>query len=125
MRILWLPFALALFLGACDPPSERSDPERPIAVTLTTEPARVGPATLEVAVGWLGVSVTDARVNLVGDMTHAGMMPVLAGTEHVGEGIYRSEGFAFDMSGDWVITAEVVYPDGEKRQGILRVRVAR
>jgi hypothetical protein len=64
-------------------------------------------------------------VRVVGDMTHAGMVPVVANAVDLGGGVYRTEGFAFDMVGDWVITAEVRYPDAVTRQGSVAVSVTR
>lgn len=118
--------ALALLLAACRPPAERADPSRPVEVVLLTTPARVGPAAIEVRLTVDGAPAVGAAVGLVGDMTHAGMVPVVAPVVvELGAGVYRSEGFAFDMAGDWVITAEVRYADGVTRQGSLAVSVAR
>ena len=118
--------ALTLPLTACKPPAERADPARPVEVVLLTTPARVGPAAIEVRLTVDGAPANGAAVRLVGDMTHAGMVPVVAPTVvALGGGIYRSEGFAFDMAGDWVITAEVRYADGVTRQGSLAVGVTR
>ncbi len=118
--------SLALVLAACKPPAERADPSRPVEVTLLTTPARVGPAAVEVRLAVDGEPATGAAIGIVGDMTHAGMVPVVApSVVELGGGVYRSEGFAFDMAGDWVITAEVRYADGVTRQGSLSVSVAR
>ena len=118
--------ALGLLLAACKPPAERADPSRPVEVVLLTTPARVGPAAVEVRLTVDGNPASGATIGLVGDMTHAGMVPVVApSVVELGGGIYRSEGFAFDMAGDWVITAEVRYADGVTRQGSLSVSVTR
>jgi len=118
--------SLSLFLAACGPPAERADPSRPVEVVLLTTPARVGPAAIEVRLTVDGAPATGAAIGLVGDMTHAGMVPVVApAVVELGAGVYRSEGFAFDMAGDWVVTADVRYADGVTRQGSLAVRVAR
>jgi len=130
-RLRPLPWALAvvsltLLLAACRPPAERADPARPVEVVLLTTPARVGPAAVEVRLTVDGNPARGATIGLVGDMTHAGMVPVVApSVVELGGGIYRSEGFAFDMAGDWVITAEVRYADGVTRQGSLSVSVTR
>jgi hypothetical protein len=52
-------------------------------------------------------------------MTHAGMVPVVADAPEVEDGVYRSDGFAFDMAGDWIITVDVTHPDGRRDQGTL------
>jgi hypothetical protein len=111
--------------AACRPPAERADPNRPVDVALRTAPARVGPAVVEVRLTIDGATVTGAAVEIVGDMTHAGMVPEVATAVDVGGGVYRSEGFTFTMAGDWVITAEVRYPDGVRGQGSTVVSVQR
>ena len=120
-----LLIAIALTLVGCRPPAERADPRRPIAVALLS-PALVGRAVVEVRASVDGVPASNARVRIVGDMTHAGMIPVVAaGVREVEPGRYESDGFLFDMAGDWVITAEVTFADGERRSGALPVSVAR
>jgi hypothetical protein len=115
-----------LSLSGCKPPQEASDPNRPVEVVLLTTPARVGPAAIEVRLLVDGAPALGASVNVRGDMTHAGMVPIIAPTVvEVGGGVYRTQGFAFDMSGDWVLTAEVRYPDGVTRSGSLAVSVSR
>jgi hypothetical protein len=124
MRAL-LVLALALALVACDPPSDGdADPRRPIAVALLDVPARVGPAVVEVRPQLDGASVAGAAVRVVGDMTHAGMVPVVADATDTGGGVYRTTDFLFDMAGDWVLSVDVTYPDGTVRSTSLAVSVA-
>lgn len=125
VRALAVVAIASLLIAGCRPPTERADPNRSIEVTLLTTPARVGPAAVEVRLQAAGTPVTGAVVRVVGDMTHAGMVPVVANAVDLGGGVYRTEGFAFDMAGDWVITAEVRYPDAVTRQGSLAVSVTR
>jgi len=132
---LALVVALLLLVGtsACRPPADGATSgassvngaDGAVEVSLLTRPARVGPAALEVRVVRDGVSVEGATVRFTGDMTHAGMVPVLADGIELGDGIYRSDGFAFDMAGDWVITVDVRHADGSRDQGTLAVQVAR
>jgi hypothetical protein len=124
LRLVLLVTVAAVALG-CRPPVERSDPSRPVEVVLLTTPARVGPAAVEVRLTVDGAPVIGATVRIVGDMTHAGMVPEIAAAVDLGGGRYRSEGFAFSMVGDWVVTAEVRYPDGVQRQGSMAVSVQR
>ena len=117
--------SLALVLVACDPPSEGdADPRRPVAVALLDAPARVGPAVVEVRPQLDGAPVAGASVRVVGDMTHAGMVPVVADATDVGGGVYRTNEFLFDMAGDWVLSVDVTYPDGTVRSTSLAVSVA-
>jgi hypothetical protein len=123
---LILLLVMAALLVGCDPPSEEADPERPISVTLLTTPARVGPAAIEVRVKQLDQPVSGATIEVVGDMTHAGMVPIVTTqAAEASPGVYISEGFEFDMVGDWVITATVAFPDGAVRRGTLTLSVRR
>lgn len=124
MRRVLLLVAVALALVACDPPSDGdADPRRPIAVALLDSPARVGPAVVEVRPQLDGAPVAGATVRVVGDMTHAGMVPVVAEATDAGGGVYRTNDFLFDMAGDWVLSVDVTYPDGTVRSSSLAVSV--
>jgi len=121
-----LAIAAASALSACRPPSGRAaDGARSVEARLLQERPRVGEATVEVDVRASGAAVDGARVRVTGDMTHAGMVPVVADAVPVGGGRYRSTGFVFTMPGDWVITVDVVYPDGATREVALPVAVSR
>ena len=65
-------------------------------------------------------------VTVTGDMTHAGMVPVVADALPAdAPGAYLTDDFAYDMAGDWVLTAEVTLDDGRRGFGETRVTVAR
>ena len=120
----------ATLLVSCRPPSDRVSGDAAsngalVSVELLTRPARVGPASIEVTVRDGSAAVSGASVRVTGDMTHAGMVPVVAEASEVDDGVYRSDGFAFDMAGDWVITVDVTLPDGGRSQGTLAVSVGR
>jgi hypothetical protein len=121
---LALTAALVLALGGCRPPADRADPRRPITVTLLS-PARVGPVVVEIRASVDGVPAAGARVRISGDMTHAGMIPIVADAQEMEAGRYESVGFLFDMVGDWVISADVTFADGVRRSGALPVAVTR
>lgn len=75
---------------------------------------RVGPADVVVTIRDGGTPVDGATVELTGDMTHAGMVPVVDTMLPQGDGRYHSDAFAFDMAGDWILTADVRLPDGRR-----------
>lgn len=63
-----------------------------------------------------GKPITDLTVSLEGNMTHAGMVPVLSeavwdGADGLEDGLYHVP-FAFTMLGDWIISVNI-----ERRQG--------
>lgn len=110
----------AVGLVACRPPEPRdpatndSTAQDGLRIRVEFASTTVGPAaaTVHVLDGTLGVA--DATVSLQGDMSHAGMQPVLASALPVEPGVYRAEDFAFHMAGDWFVTATVKTADGRE-----------
>lgn len=76
------------------------------------EPA-LGEATVNVYILQAGEGVSGASVEVTGDMTHAGMIPVISQAEEVEAGLYQTKDFSFTMAGDWFIISEVTLPSGE------------
>lgn len=123
-RRSWFSLALLLVLvpmlvlTGCRPRSDTgstatsaTDAPEPVRIDLEAAPAvGVVPVAVYVLDGSTGVS--GAAVRVTGDMTHAGMMPVEVDAVEVEPGLYRAETFAFSMAGDWIVTAEVRYPEG-------------
>jgi hypothetical protein len=58
-----------------------------------------------------GTPIDGARLNIKGDMTHAGMQPVLAETKGGEQGRYETP-FEWTMGGDWIVTVTAALPDG-------------
>jgi hypothetical protein len=109
---LFLVILVGLFIAACRP-SEPANADLTISLSISPEPSEVGEAEVVVQVSDAqGNPVTDATVSIRGDMTHAGMQPVLRGTsEHDGGGIYRLP-YEWTMAGDWFVEVTVTRPDG-------------
>lgn len=75
-----------------------------------------GESTLVVTVeDSAGNPVTDATVSVRGDMTHAGMSPVLRESDDGANGIYEVP-FEWTMGGDWIVDVVVTLPDGSEHQ---------
>ncbi|MFA5550412.1 MAG: FixH family protein [Trueperaceae bacterium] len=117
---------VALLLVACEPPADRAATQGDGSVVISAEleaPAAIGPAPLVVRLtDPEGNGVEGATVRVEGDMTHAGMQPVITTADAVGNGLYRAEAMHFTMAGDWVITI-VVTADGKRSSGVLLVNV--
>ena len=116
MKRTFVLLALALLITACRPPSggaaaNGAGGEHTVSAAFVEKPA-LGASPLRVTVLKDGAPVEGARVEVTGDMTHAGMAPVVAEAEGEGGGSYLTQGFAFNMAGDWIITVDVTYPDG-------------
>lgn len=75
---------------------------------------RVGETTLRLRVSDRdSKTVSDpGRLNIRGDMDHAGMAPVLASAERAGDGVF-SLPFEWTMGGRWIVEASLTLPNGE------------
>ena len=104
---------LLIPLAACARQSQRpaaGDVEMTLAVR--PDPPAVGDATLEITLtDGEGNPIEDARLNVKGDMSHAGMEPVLAEVEGGAGGVYQVP-FRWTMGGDWFVTVDAVLADG-------------
>jgi hypothetical protein len=76
------------------------------------QPPQLGPATMTLTLDDAqGQPISGAAVELEGNMSHAGMVPVLAQAAEVAPGLYRAE-LEFTMGGDWFILVRAELPDG-------------
>ncbi len=116
-----LPMGLALFLllgSGCARASQQVDSAAvQISMTAIPFPPHIGESRLVIQVAdKAGKSIDDAHLAIKGDMTHAGMAPVLAEVDGGGEdGVYTIP-FEWTMAGDWVVTVDLQLPDGTKAQ---------
>lgn len=94
-----------------------------LRVELSEDPS-LGESPIAVFVLADGDGVSGAEIEITGDMTHAGMVPVIVNALEVEPGLYRAEDFAFSMAGDWIITTEVKLPDGKKMMDETKVTVS-
>jgi hypothetical protein len=96
---------------------------------------RLNPPAEEATGGYLivhltdasGAAVTDATIQLEGNMNHAGMAPVLStavtdDADGSADGAYRVP-FAFTMLGDWIITVTATRPGKDKSTQNIDVTV--
>ncbi len=128
LRLLFLGFLLLLALMAgCSRASRQAAPP-PADVVLTMavdpDPARVGEATLIFTLKTTdGRAIPDAKLDIRGDMSHAGMQPVLATADSGPDGVYRVP-FRWTMAGDWFVIVQVQLPDGRRFEQRFDLRVA-
>ncbi len=116
---------VALLLAGCRQPPPTPTAALQIDLTYEPAPARVGQAALLITVrDTAGQPVTDAKVSARGDMSHAGMAPVLGEGEPQGNGRYRVP-FEWTMSGDWFVDVTVTLPDGAVAQQRFDLTVSR
>jgi len=89
------------------------------------KPARVGPVVVSLTLtDAVNHPVTEARIAVEADMTHAGMSTVFARANEVRPGRYESH-LSLGMAGDWVILLHGTLPNGEKLERQFDVRDVR
>jgi hypothetical protein len=102
---------LALLIG-CGGRESAAVNDTGVVVTATAGATAVGDTTLDVMLTDAnGQPVTEAVVQVRGDMSHAGMTPVLRTAVAGQPGLYHAP-FTWTMGGDWVVTVEFTLPDG-------------
>ena len=82
-----------------------------IALTIDPQPPTVGDATLTISVNNQNQPVASASVAVRGDMTHAGMRPVIADAATTDAQGNVTIPFKWSMSGDWIVSVTVTLPD--------------
>ena len=106
MHKLALIFLLLLSLSACARNSQQVDDSGvQMDVQIASESLFI---TLHDADG---NPIDNAYLTIKGDMTHAGMIPVIATADGGTDGVYSTP-FEWTMGGDWVITVVADLRDG-------------
>lgn len=115
-----LLLAMAGVMIGCTP--DRQTASGTAEITLDLQGTAVGPSQIDVQItDEQGQPISGADVQLRGDMTHAGMQPVITPMHDAGEGRYVAQDFAFTMAGDWILFVEATLPDGTRTQRIFEV----
>lgn len=112
MRLLLYVLIVAV-VAACRP-AEPVTTLDGINIALEMQPAApgVGEATAVVTLtDRSNQPISGATIVLRGDMTHAGMQPVLRETSTDAAGVYTLP-FEWTMGGDWFVDVTVTLPDG-------------
>jgi hypothetical protein len=115
-RVLSLCILLMIMLAGCQ--IGRGGGAEDVSIQLDLPPNRSGePAAVTATItDASGAPIDGADVTLRGDMTHAGMEPVITPLTAAGNGQYRSDAFEMTMAGDWVLTVEATLPDGRRAE---------
>jgi hypothetical protein len=83
-----------------------------VTLIITPEQPVVGPSTLFAGLkDPAGQPVDGARLEIEANMSHAGMVPVLASTTESHDGLYRVP-LTWTMAGDWYVDVVFTLPDG-------------
>lgn len=102
-----------LVLGGCRGELDTGDPGLVLDVAISPTPPTVGPARLLITLqDTAGAPLEGAEIVVEGNMSHAGMVPVVDTAQAQGPGDYAIEDFRFTMAGDWILTLQATLPDG-------------
>jgi hypothetical protein len=83
-----------------------------VDLRIEPQPPRIGPATITVDLSdAAGQPIAGAEVEVEGNMSHAGMVPVIAPAQEIASGHYQAA-LEFTMGGDWFILVRAELPDG-------------
>ncbi len=108
-----------LFLAGCRPPEASSSgstklPEGVQVQIEVGEDPKTGNLPVSVFILKENQGVSGAKVEVTGNMTHAGMEPVIVEAKETEAGLYMADPFVIEMPGDTVITADITLSDGTK-----------
>lgn len=85
-----------------------------VSLVVNPNPPQIGEAVVTVTLAdSAGQPITDADVELEGNMSHAGMAPTFAQPTEVAPGRYEAP-LEFNMAGDWFILVRATLPDGRQ-----------
>jgi hypothetical protein len=118
--------AVLLSTCACSRRSSAGDqaPDIDLVFNLQPDPAQVGSATLKIALtDSNGKPLEGANLSFRGDMTHAGMMPVLSDLDETDPGVYQAD-VEWTMAGAWILTIDGTLADGRILQRQIDLEVA-
>lgn len=113
-HLIILALLVSLTLAGCGRTSQQADQATDVNIGLSVnpDPPGVGATRLGVSVtGADGAPIEGARLQIRGDMSHAGMQPVLAEVTGGQGGRYETP-FEWTMGGDWIVTVTAALPDG-------------
>ncbi|MDD9954824.1 MAG: FixH family protein [Anaerolineaceae bacterium] len=110
-RTIFLILCLALVAACRQESTPAAEADLTISLRVLPTDARVGEAELLVDVTDAdGRAVSPERVDVRGDMDHAGMQPVLRDDVQGSNGKYRVA-FEWTMAGDWTVTVRLTFAD--------------
>lgn len=126
----WKLLSLVIILAflsptACTRQSAAGDEAEEISVEIgyQPDPPIVGEAIILVDISdQQGRPVDGLDVAVKGDMTHAGMTPVLGTSTYQGDGLYTLP-IEWTMAGDWILQLTAEMPDGRTLRRSFNLRV--
>ena len=96
-------------------------PDIAVQYEIAPQPPRAGTTTIDLKLtDKNGVPVSGARVDLEGNMSHAGMAPLSGEAKEIETGKYRGT-LQLTMAGDWIVLVHITLTDGQKLQRQIEI----
>ena len=109
---------VALLAFACQKTAK--PPDIAVQYEIAPQPPRVGAVTINLKLTDKSGAPVSARVELEGNMSHAGMSPVSGDAKEIETGKYHGT-LQLPMAGDWIVLVHITLPDGQKLQRQIEV----
>ncbi len=115
---------IVLLLSACSRRETLDQaPEVIVEMEVIPSPPSVGPSLLMITITRPdGDPIEDFNLDARGDMSHAGMTPVIV-EQVAGEAGIFAIPFEWTMAGDWIVTLSASLPDGRSLLRTIPVEV--
>lgn len=108
----FLTLFLLLALVGCGGRASQTDQSQGYSFDFAAADTAVGNTTVTVTLlDPQNNPVENAQLTINGNMSHAGMQPVIVETNSNTNGIYTAD-FEWTMAGDWFVTVTATLPDG-------------
>jgi len=105
-------FLIAGLFTACGGRNSAQSNSNNYEISVEAKSTLVGKTDLQVTItDQDGTEIHDANISIKGNMTHAGMQPVLGGSSTAVDGVYIIP-YEWTMAGDWFVTIDVTFADG-------------
>ena len=128
LLVLLAVLLLTILLSGCGRASQSGSEDNGMIMTLAVDPNPPlfgRPCLMTITITDKGGEpVEGVTLRVKGDMTHAGMVPVIVETENGSGGVY-SIPFEWTLGGDWIVTVVATPVEGEpfQRQFELTVEI--
>ena len=112
-KLITLLIVVLGLLSACGGRNSNQENNSNLDISVKPQSMEVGQTDLIISITEKesGDPINDASVAIKGDMSHAGMQPVLGESSSGDNGVYTIP-YEWTMAGDWFITVDVTLADG-------------
>ena len=119
-EVLILLSFVALLALACH--KTAPPPNINVQYEVLPQPPRLGITTINLRLTQKdGQPVKGARVELEGNMSHAGMSPVTSDAKEIEAGKYSGT-VQLEMAGDWIVVVHITLADGQEVQRQIEIK---